>query len=207
MILWSGNYVLDDSTIDDLVNKLKRLKTYSLKFNHWSSYYINFQDRPENVLVDFYGEVLKKATSDLSLHHRSRYNYPFWMQVYQTEKESRHNHHDHFNGDTLMSWVHFLRPTDVKCFCFLDSEGNRTFPDQQNVGDLIIFPSWALHEVLPNNSDTERVVIAGNIEFSYIGCLHEIDKEYKQSYSYKLPKREQNNRDITIWEIYEDELD
>ena len=207
MILWSGNYVLDDSTVDGLVSQLKQLKTYSLKFNHWSSYYIDFQDRPEAVLVDFYGEVLEKATSDLSLYHRSRYSYPFWMQVYQTANDSRHNHHDHFNGDTLLSWVHFLRPTEKKCFCFLDSDGNRTFPEQQNKGDLIVFPSWALHEVIPNESDTERVVIAGNVEFSFLSCLHEADKEYRQCYSYKLPKRQGNTRDITIWETYEDDIE
>ena len=66
--------------------------------------------------------------------------------------------------DALLSWVHFLKVPEQKCFKFTDSEGNNSFyPDEQNSGDIIYFPSWAYHEIDPNRSDDLRVVIAGNI--------------------------------------------
>ena len=90
---------------------------------------------------------------------------------------------------------------DEKCFCFLDSDGKRTFPDTQKAGDFIVFPSWVQHEVLPNDSNEDRAVIAGNIEFSFMSSDNRIDNQRKLSYSYQVPSTHPG-KTIT-WETYQ----
>ena len=51
---------------------------------------------------------------------------------------------------------------------FLDHDGHFFIPEEQNNGDLICFPSYLHHQVLPNKSNTQRFVVAGNIEITYI---------------------------------------
>lgn len=201
MILWSSNFLLDESTVDKLVTELKTSGCYSSKFNHYSSYYIDIDTRPENILIGMYGEIIKKVTSDLGLYHRSQYKYPYWMQVYEPNKSSCHNCHDHFNGNTFLSWVHFIKATDKKCFCFVDSDDKKTFPDTQKTGDFIVFPSWAQHEVLSNDADENRAIIAGNIEFSFLSSDHELDNQRKMSYSYAVPSTHPGT--TITWETYE----
>ena len=52
-----------------------------------------------------------------------------------------------------MSWVHFLDVPKQKYFRFLDNDGNFLVPNEQSSGDIIVFPSWVWHEVLPNKSN------------------------------------------------------
>jgi len=52
-------------------------------------------------------------------------------------------------------------------FRFTDTKGNTLVPDEQNNGDIICFPSWVWHEVLPNKTDKRRVVISGNIKVTH----------------------------------------
>ncbi|AIX17271.1 hypothetical protein Syn7803C76_48 [Synechococcus phage ACG-2014b] len=172
MILWYGNFKLDDDTVLPLVDKLKSITSTRDKLNKLrSSYYLTNAQRPERILDSFYEEIIKGATIDLGVHHRSQYKIPYWMQVYTTDMKSHHGYHDHFDADTQLSWVHFVRPTKEKRFCFVDSNGNKTFPNQQNEGDFILFPSWAPHEVEVNTSDDERIIIAGNIMFSALDLI------------------------------------
>ena len=84
----------------------------------------------------------------------------FWLQVYEPGS-SGHDIHDHWSGNEMFSWVHFLKPVN-KSFHFL-VEGQKVYPKRQNPGDFIVFPSWALHAVDGNDTDDERVVIAGNV--------------------------------------------
>ena len=50
---------------------------------------------------------------------------------------------------------------------FIDNAGNTLIPDEQLSGDIIAFPSWLWHEVLPNESNQERIVISGNISVTH----------------------------------------
>ncbi|MEN1727517.1 MAG: TIGR02466 family protein [Pseudomonadota bacterium] len=36
-------------------------------------------------------------------------------------------------------------------------------------GQLVLFPSWLLHEVMPYDGDTERITVAFNVRFRYTG--------------------------------------
>ena len=82
-----------------------------------------------------------------------------------------HNPHHHAmlnpDWDSAISWVHFLDVPEQKCFRFTDTKGNTLIPDEQNNGDIICFPSWVWHEVLPNNSGMRRLVTSGNIKITH----------------------------------------
>ena len=91
------------------------------------------------------------------------------MQIYNSKLSSTHSIHDHFTTHEMFSWVHFVRPTQQKCFFYIDSKGNKTYPDQHQ-NRFIVFPSWLQHGVDPLDNETtqERVVIAGNVMFDSI---------------------------------------
>ena len=79
-----------------------------------------------------------------------------------THKPHHHAHVDSRMGSEI-SWVHFIDVPKQKCFRFTDTMGNTLVPDEQKRGDIICFPSWVWHEVLPNETDKRRIVVAGNI--------------------------------------------
>ena len=159
MILWRSNLTLDESVLSEVITHTKEVCPYA--DNTYTSYFIpNVHDRPEVKFVQQYYDLLEIVCSDMGLIHRTSYNFTHWIQVY--DRGGIHDVHDHFVPDTLFSWVHFVRPTNVKCFHFIDSEGNKTYPTQEP-GDFIVFPSWAQHAVDPNETDDQRVVIAGNV--------------------------------------------
>ena len=82
-----------------------------------------------------------------------------------------HKPHNHAKLDPnfadIISWVHFLDVPEQKCFRFTDTKGNTLVPDEQNNGDIICFPSWAWHEVMPNETEHRRLVISGNISVTH----------------------------------------
>ena len=75
----------------------------------------------------------------------------------------QHSGHTHFgiNKNTIISWVHFLKVPNVDCFRFTDGTNHLT--PQQNEGDLLVFPSYCRHQVIQHNTNTTRIVVAGNI--------------------------------------------
>ena len=103
-----------------------------------------------------------------------KYEYQYWAQLYF--KNNKHTPHQHARKiheeprqweEVIMSWVHFLDVPKQKYFRFLDNDGNFLVPNEQSSGDIIVFPSWVWHEVLPNKSNEERIVISGNISVTY----------------------------------------
>lgn len=77
-----------------------------------------------------------------------------------------HGTHSHFDGGPALSWVHFVDVPKQKCFYFLDSFGNKHYPNHQSSGDFIVFPSWALHGCDKVSQSEERIIAAGNLQFS-----------------------------------------
>jgi predicted 2-oxoglutarate/Fe(II)-dependent dioxygenase YbiX len=71
------------------------------------------------------------------------------------------------NFNDIISWVHFIDVPEQKCFRFTDTKGNTFVPDEQSTGDLICFPSWSWHEVIPNKTNHRRLIISGNISVTH----------------------------------------
>lgn len=192
MIIWSGNFLLDDTTINNLSSQLKFNRgSYSERQNHFSSYYLKDDERPESVLSTLYQEITNHLLTQLTLAGRvDHWGDTYWMQVYPPGSGG-HESHDHFTGNELYSWVHFLRPVK-KSFNFI-VDGQKVYPEQQNPGDFIVFPSWALHSVDVNDTDTDRVVIAGNLILNSLSVRQ------------KLSRCHMINRNILVWETTGDD--
>jgi len=159
MILWHGNFPLDYSSIESSVASIKSNPIcWDEDLKQWSSYFL--YDRPDKILTNFYVKIAERVSKDLTLYERVKYKQAYWMQIYPP-KSKGHPQHDHFTGDEIYSWVHFIKPTE-NCFHFLVS-GEKVYPPQQNAGDYIVFPSWALHAVDGNDTNDERIVAAGNV--------------------------------------------
>jgi hypothetical protein len=116
-------------------------------------------------LEEFYGDIISRCLKDLGLHHICEYSVSMWMQMYDHTTDG-HGTHSHFDGGPALSWVHFVDVPKQKCFYFLDSFGNKHYPNHQSSGDFIVFPSWALHGCDKVSQSEERIIAAGNLQFS-----------------------------------------
>ena len=169
--LWRTNSKIPDNLVDSHVSEIKKSV---LPFrNMWSTFeLLGTKKSPDLIFAEYYESILDVVVSDFGIKSRvDKLSFNYWTQVYGNK--ARHSEHDHLSGATLFSWVHFIRPTKEKCFCFLDDERRPYFPEQ-NSGDFIVFPEWALHTVKPNTSGEERVVIAGNVNY---GMMNRPDGE------------------------------
>ena len=114
-------------------------------------------------------KIVEDITKSVGIYYKVKYQYVYWSQLY--EKGMIHKPHHHASLDSEMktdiSWVHFLDVPKQKCFRFTDMKGNILIPNEQNSGDIICFPSWVWHEVLPNKTNMKRLVISGNIKITH----------------------------------------
>ena len=131
--------------------------------------YSSFRDSngphfPEGV-ERYYHDLIAGVLHRLGLKERASVYSTKWCQVYNNSMGGGHPPHSHYGGSELFSWVHFVEtPADQKCFYFLDTDHNKYYPDTQNSGDLIIFPSWAMHGVdKVEIGGVNRTVVSGNI--------------------------------------------
>ena len=135
-----------------------------------TTFYIDQRIRTEKKFNSRYDQIVEDIVKNVGLYRMVKYEYQYWAQLYF--KNNKHIAHQHArkiheevreHEELIMSWVHFLDVPKQKCFRFLDNDGNFLVPDEQSSGDIIVFPSWVWHEVLPNKSNEERIVISGNI--------------------------------------------
>ena len=156
---------------DDEIQKLK-IELSSLKSgNHlyYSSFFMKENERPDKVHNNRYCKIVEDILKNLGLYYTTACSYTYWSQLYKKGMTHRPHHHAHTDPEkgANISWVHFLDVPEQKCFRFTDKKGNTLVPDEQNNGDIICFPSWIWHEVVPNETDKQRLVVAGNIRFTY----------------------------------------
>ena len=161
MIIWSANRKVDQSRLNGAVRYLKDSDSYDPKLNFHTSFYMNEEERPDQVFFgEYYNDLGREICDELFLTGRGEFNYETWMQLY-TEHSQTFESHDHFSGNELLSWVHFIKIGEDKCFHFISADGKKMYPKQEE-GDIIVFPPWIYHAADPP-SEGERVIIAGNI--------------------------------------------
>jgi len=165
LVIWRGNHKHDSDDIDNIISSLidipESKRECGVGILYTSFFIKDIFERPEVVLVDSYKDIVSQIITDLNLGSgESSFNY--WTQVYDGE----HNEHMHFSANIPISFVHFVRPTEKKCFHFVGSDGKKHYP-QQDEGDIIAFPSWALHAI-DESYGNMRMTIAGNILFTSI---------------------------------------
>ena len=169
MIIHTFNELLSDSLKKELHDAIMKDEFIFPDKQTPNPIYSSFQVStkphfPENV-ENFYYDRVAKILNELGLMGRVSVYATKWCQIYNNSMGGCHPAHAHYSGSELFSWVNFVEaPTDQKCFYFLDTDGVRHYPDTQNSGDFIVFPSWALHGVDPvENPTVNRTIVSGNI--------------------------------------------
>ena len=171
MILWSDKKIIDKEIIDQGIidSMISYLKSSSIKYPDTSredfSYYTSYNSslKISNRKLDlYYDGIVSDVCKDLTLYNRGIFSNYYWIQVYPQNGGSIGIHHHH-KENGVFSWVHFIKPSSKKCFYFINHEGQRIYPEEQNEGDFIVFPSWAAHAADPNQDKDDRIIIAGNV--------------------------------------------
>lgn len=153
-----GNWKLDSSQLTDLENNLFKVGKLGVEDRMLTTYGQNCKEL--SFLKSFYKDRVDEIAKDQTFYNYSLISFEFWAQLY--DKKSIHGIHTHFNSTTVLSFVHFLKTNNTKCFEFTD--GIEVEIPQQQEGDFIVFPSYVRHHVVTHNSNFNRIVIAGNIQ-------------------------------------------
>ena len=138
------------------------------------------QNHSSNVkadMTDWFMHHKYKEFKELSIHAESvakqmtkdpvaMFTFDCWGAVYRKgEYTKKHSH-----WGNLWSWCYYLEvPPDAPPFRFEDiTEMGESEPSSFDVypkeNDLLMFPSWVLHSVPKSESNSERIVVAGNIQ-------------------------------------------
>jgi len=120
-----------------------------------------------NGTIDYYLSLLGKDQEFLGARSQDTY---FWATV--NKQGIGHDAHDHI--ECLLSGVYYPKvPGDAGQIMFQDPRGTR-WPFNRNVfyikpeeGDVILFPSWLIHTVLPTEGGDARVSIPFNVPGSW----------------------------------------
>jgi hypothetical protein len=117
-------------------------------------------------LENFYLDIIEKLLAEFGLLGRSACKLNYWIQMYNSDTMG-HTVHDHFEGNQIISWIHFVSTPVEKCFYFLDSFGNKRYPENQFSGDFLFFSPWMMHGVdKVKNKNIDRIIVAGNIHLT-----------------------------------------
>ena len=112
----------------------------------------------------FYQPVIRRFMQNIGLEKNSSYLWEWWWQRYQPNSKE-FAAHNHVEGGlvTGFSWCHFVKPLDHGLFTW----GNGQLLNEKK-NQLVFFPNWCYHRVLPNTSDQTRLTVAGNINMTQI---------------------------------------
>lgn len=165
MIIWSENTKPEKDFLPDLESFI--VANHKSKDHYFTTYHYNegLDKNLKELLGSFYKDQIKSMMIDLGVHGFVSYRTSYWVQMYNSNTTA-HNIHTHFGEDSYISWVHILNSPKQKCFFFVNSNGEKTYPEKQSNYDMFAFPSWALHGVDPvEEKDVNRIIVAGNIYF------------------------------------------
>tara|TARA_Y100000114_G_C11712540_1_gene304255 strand:- start:532 stop:1074 length:543 start_codon:yes stop_codon:yes gene_type:complete len=161
--------------IDLVISKLKIIPVRGLLSKNHSSWFPN-SIKPESIWNKKYSKILEDILSNMGIEQHGTYNYTFWAQLYLDG--GTHKVHNHI-PDFEISFVHFLKVPDKPLFRFTNTVGDFYYP-KQKTGDIVCFPSWVWHEVIANDTDTERLVVAGNVHITEM--FEAVKGDYDASY-------------------------
>ena len=171
-IYWyHGNTKFSSGEIEELKSNIDKIDSekYNEQRNCITMFFLENDLRPEMKYKDRYIDIVEQITKNVGIYPKVRYQCTYWSQLY--DNNMYHKPHNHAKLDPnfvdIISWVHFVDVPEQKCFRFLDNDDNFFVPDEQKNGDIICFPSWVWHEVLPNETEHRRLVISGNISVTH----------------------------------------
>ena len=149
------DYVIDVFKKKISVNQSKNISSYSVK-NYFP---------PEVIWSKRYLEIVENIVVQVGLRKSFKYRYESWGQLYTKGLEHDYHNHNEFKeaNEATISFVHFIKNGNEPNFRFINLDTDQIHIPKQEEGDILIFPSYLFHKVIPNKSDKNRFVISGNI--------------------------------------------
>lgn len=172
MITYQTNRPLPEQYIDDILKaKSTAEEQCPSRYGEELSYFTTYNEvgrvpTLEHVYT-FYDELIKDVMIHLAINEHCEWFHQPWFQVYTKNNPNTELPHHHFHPATALCYVHFIEPTSQKCAYQMLGGRKKIYPDQ-NPGDIIFFPPWALHGVDKLQCDEIRIVAAGNIQLSKV---------------------------------------
>tara|TARA_B100001989_G_C24330937_1_gene359962 strand:- start:9 stop:551 length:543 start_codon:yes stop_codon:yes gene_type:complete len=176
MIIWHEKFEHPKEVVKGLIEKYS--SEYFLKGDpNWGQHYTGYHRNPHNSahtvnggfvdqeLLDLYVPKLKSVMNLFGLlDNKSIYSFTsIWGQLYKKELGCIIDVHNHYKEPRqLLSWVHFVKVTEQKCFYFYIDD-KKIYPETQSSSDIIFYPSYAMHGVDKMTEGDERFVVVGNI--------------------------------------------
>ena len=169
--LYDSEEIIKDNqkgiTKQDIINGIERHKQVkdTMYGKHWTGYYKTDEGSYQDTeLLRTYTPKLTEILKTIRLYGTGIFSYSsIWGQL---AKEGvpcyikEHNHYKH--PKQMLSWVHFVKVPEQKCFYFCKN-GGKSYPVHQKSGDLMVFPSYLYHGVDERKNLEERFVVVGNI--------------------------------------------
>ena len=153
LILYHKNTSLPSDLLDFIKSEVKQEKYRNGMYTTYPNFDIC------EPLHEFYNRLIKRALFGLTLLHAD-FKQNIWAQIYEKGSDGHHKH-NHHSVDYQLSWVHFIRTPDKKCFRFTNG-----FVPPQDDGDFVLFPSWAIHQIQPHSEKDDRIVVVGNVSLT-----------------------------------------
>ena len=187
-VIWRDNLKFSEEDIQKVYSEIVSTDNY-LTYSEsgiGSMYSTYFErdvfSRPEIHFLESYKKVVNDIVNDLGLYE-SETSFDYWCQVY----DGSHGNHFHLSSQVPISFVHFIKPTDTRCFYFVSRNGKHLYP-KQDPGDIIAFTSWAPHGI-DESKGNERMTVAGNVIAGMIKAPGSVD--------YLIPRKVRNGLYIT----------
>lgn len=121
-----------------------------------------------NATIDMYFKLLGKDEAYIAERGRD-------LTQWATVHKEHMSHEAHLHPGSVLSGVYYVKvPPGSGEISFFDPRGERPpFGTRYSVmpceGDVILFPSWLVHEVSPTGGNQERISIAFNVPESFPG--------------------------------------
>jgi len=112
-------------------------------------------------LNSYYNEIIADFMRSINYDH-AEYGWEWWFQVYEPTSHGFIPHSHSTDCRFTISWCHFIEPSNTSKFCWYYGKDNLV-PINEQKNEMVFFPGWAWHKVLPNDTDKNRITIAGNI--------------------------------------------
>ena len=109
------------------------------------------------------GEIFKKDLAKIFRNYfeKSYILTDIWHQVYTKHTGSFHGFHHHFNEESNVSAIYYVKLHSKELLTQFQCDGNVVTPDAQE-GDIIIFDARTLHASPPNNTDNDKIIVSFN---------------------------------------------
>lgn len=150
-------------------------KQYETKVDHQPKYssFLNHKKTPEEQILyqqvnKLYQPIIERFMTEMNQQPYTQYNWEWWWQIYEPGASGFQIHnHRHDASKFGFSFVHFVNPIPRKNMFAWSFPEDKFELHKEIKNQIIFFPDWTYHKVMPNTTKKYRVSISGNINVTH----------------------------------------